>query len=200
MSGPERPRFPREAATHEDALTYYRNRATQLLCTDWVREGDPERLPWGVHVRLRRGDDVFHSLFVLRDHTGRGHLTRWRADHPDARFVVMDACAAVTTWLDHKQVPFVVAEPFLGVEYEAIEQFYGDRVAKRSGAWLMPSCWRSSTASSRTGTCRPTASPRQARSRCRRCPRCSTCSWPTRCKTARTSSATTRPPTPTERG
>ena len=137
MSGPERPRFPREAATHEDALTYYRNRATQLLCTDWLREGDPELLPWGVHVQLRRGDDVFHSLFVLRDHTGRGHLKRWRADHPDARFVVMDACAAVTTWLDHKQVAYVVAEPFSGVEYKAIEQFYGDRVAKRSGAWLM---------------------------------------------------------------
>lgn len=137
MSGPERPRFPSEAVTHDDALTYYRNRATQLLCTDWAREGEPERFPWGVHVRLRRGEEVFHSLYVLRDHLGKGHLSRWRAEHPEARFVVMGACAAVTAWLDHKAVPYVVAEPFHGYEYQAIERFYGDRVAKRSGAWLM---------------------------------------------------------------
>lgn len=137
MEGPDGARFPAEAVTHDDALTYYRNRATQLLCTDWQREGEPELFPWGVHVRLRRGQDVFHSLFVLRDHMGKGHLSAWRRANPDARFVVMDVCSAVTTWLDHKRVPYVVAERFPGYEYEAIDRFYGDRRAKRSRVWLM---------------------------------------------------------------
>ncbi len=137
MQAPDGPRFPADAVTHDEALTYYRNRATQLLCTAWERDGEPERFPWGVHVRLRRDRDVFHSLYVLRDHVGKGHLSAWRKANPDARFVVMDACAAVTAWLAHKQVAYVVAEPFSGYEYEAIRRFYGDRRAKRSGVWLM---------------------------------------------------------------
>lgn len=131
------PRFPRLADTHADALRYYHSRATQLLVTDWTREGEPELLPWGVHVRLRLHEAVFHSLFVLTSEMGKGHLSAWRRDHSDATFVVMDACDAVTGWLDHRQIPYVVAEGFAGPEYAAISERYGDGRAERTGRYLM---------------------------------------------------------------
>jgi hypothetical protein len=131
VEGP--PRLPRVAHTHEDALRYYQNRARQLLVTDFVPEPPVWRHPWGIEVRVRRGDARYHSLFVLESHRGQGHLSRWRQAHPDAAFVVMDPCDAVTAWLAARGVPHVVA-PLPGFpEYRAAEAFLGDRVAARTG-------------------------------------------------------------------
>lgn len=132
------PRFPATAATAADARRYYHNRAAQLLWMGWRWDGRFVEHGWGVEVRYVDPAGVEHrSVFVLEGHTGRGHLGRWLAAEPDIPFVTSTRCPRMKAWLDARSVPHVTVAPAPWPAYAAIEAFYGDRRARRSGRYLM---------------------------------------------------------------
>lgn len=138
MSRPAPKRFPAVAHTVEEAVGYYRNRAVQALRLGWRWDGAFIDHGWGVEVVLTDPDDQpNHSVFVLADHTGRGHLSRWMAAHPDARFVTSTLCPKMKAWLEARGTRHVTISPPPWPAYAAIERFYGDRCARRSGLFLM---------------------------------------------------------------
>lgn len=135
---PVTPRFPATARTAADATAYYRNRAVQALWLGWRWDGRPIEHGWGVEAVFHDPTGVpHHSIFVLEGHTGRGHLSRWFAAHPDRRFVTSTLCPKMKRWLDARGVKHVTIAPDPWPAYDAVTAFYGDRRARRSGQHLM---------------------------------------------------------------
>ena len=132
------PRFPATARTAAEATAYYQNRAVQALWLGWRWDGRPIDHGWGVEaVSYAPAAVPHHSIFVLEGHTGRGHLSRWFAAHPDRRFVTSTLCPKMKRWLDARGVKHVTIAPDPWPAYDAIAAFYGDRRARRSGQHLM---------------------------------------------------------------
>ena len=99
------PRFPATAATRAQARGYYLERAVQGLSSGWRLDALRD-LPFGVEADLRAPDGTPHrSVYVLAEHAGQGHLTRWFADRgAEVRFVTADLCPAMRAWLDRRGI------------------------------------------------------------------------------------------------
>lgn len=129
------PRFPK-ARTLQEALYYYKNRAIQLLKFGWSWDGAWKEYDWGVQVELRSPEgESFYSVYVLEP--GQGHLTKWFEDNPDKSFVTSSDCKEMVQWLNAKNYPHRVIDTWYSDEYRAIERFYGERKARRSGLHMM---------------------------------------------------------------
>jgi hypothetical protein len=130
-------RFPTHTSDVAGALAYYRNRATQFLCRGWSWDGNHRALDdWGVEVKFRDRDDIEHaSVFVFEEHTGKGHLTRYFETNTGS-FFTSDYCPEMVAYLEKRGRSHVrIAR---GSEsYAAIEAFYGDQRAERSGQFYM---------------------------------------------------------------
>ena len=131
-------RFPLAAATHKEARDYYVNRAIQMLHTGWQLTEPRNLASYGVEAEFLSPDLVKHkSVFILEGHIGQGHGTKWFEDHPGVPFVTSELCPRMKAWLDHKRIDYTLLEAPEGRAYSAVESFYGDGRANRSGLFLM---------------------------------------------------------------
>lgn len=132
-----RERFPSLCDTHEEAREYYRNRATQMLTYGMILEGLKD-LEWGVEASITYDDKNYRSVFVLNDHQGKGHLTRWFEEF-DGEFITSDACPTMRSWLDSREIPYrnIITLGMHDACYTAAVNFYGNRRAARSDQFYM---------------------------------------------------------------
>jgi hypothetical protein len=129
------PRFPK-AKTKQEALVYYRNRATQLLKFGWSWDGAWKEFDWGVQVQLVSPEGWnYYSVYVLEP--GKGHLTQWFKDNPDKKFVTSSDCKEMVSYLSSKKHLHRVIDTWYSNEYYAITKHYGERRANRSGVHMM---------------------------------------------------------------
>lgn len=135
-------RFPGAASTLEEIARYFTNRARQGLMEGWDWDGvvtplTHEGVTWGARTfTTGPGGLRYQSLYVLDEHTGKGHFTRYFAAEPTP--VVTAPSCEIEAFLDHKGIPYKVAGAFTQtLEYRAVEEFYGDRHAERSGVHYM---------------------------------------------------------------
>lgn len=152
LSGVEatQPRFELDARDVQTTLTYFRNRAVQLLHDDddwsWsgqvtplVHDAGEGAMEWGSETVFHdRQGHPFVSVYVYAGARGRGHLRRHAdARPPEQRYLTTPGCGIFDA-LAHIDPRTLMAAPICAwPEYLAIEREYGGQQARRSGVYLM---------------------------------------------------------------
>jgi hypothetical protein len=136
------PRFEMDATGLDAVAAYFRHRAVQGLMEAWAWSGVTEALtvdgePWGARTLSESASgEVFQSVYVLAQHRGEGHLSRYVAG-ADLPFVTGPDCD-LERFFQRRGVPYVLAGLFTqSKEYRAIERHVGGRRAARSGVHYM---------------------------------------------------------------
>lgn len=139
-------RFDLHATRASAALVYFRNRAVQLLHDDadyaWSGLVTPltaRGVEWGAETLLRDpAGGEFVSIYVYADQRGHGHLRRHAAARPPGQRYITSPGCGIFDVLAHIGGEPVLAAAFTATpEYRAIEEFYGDGRARRSGVFFM---------------------------------------------------------------
>lgn len=135
-------RRPKNASTPRELWQYYETRARQMLHEGYTWTGVIEWVPGFVNRAVRT---FFHSesgrrwvsFFVVPGARGQGVMRALATASPDP-VVTVDDCDLVPI-LKHLGVPHRVvgAQLLESVEYKLVQDFYGDRRARRSQAFLM---------------------------------------------------------------
>jgi hypothetical protein len=136
------PRFEMDA-THLDAVAdYFHRRAVQGLMEGWRWSGVTEALSaegeaWGARTLSESAEgEVYQSVYVLAQHRGRGHLSRYVAG-ATVPFVTGPDCD-LERLFQRRGARYVVAGRFTQTrEYRAIARHFGGRRAARSGVLYM---------------------------------------------------------------
>lgn len=136
------PRLDPDAATLDGVRAYFHERAVQGLIEGYAWSGAlaplaAEGETWGAVTWCEDlVGDRFQSVYVLRDHRGRGHLSRHLRAHPSP--VLTGPDCELEALLQRWGVPHRVAARFTEWrEYRAISLRYGGERARRSGVPLM---------------------------------------------------------------
>lgn len=139
-------RFDLHATRASTALDYFRNRALQFLHDDldytWSALVTPLTrggVEWGAETILRdAGGAEFVSIYVYSSQRGHGHLRRHAAARPPGQRYITSPGCGIFDVLAHIGGEPVLAAGFTATpEYRAIEAFYGDARARRSGVLFM---------------------------------------------------------------
>jgi hypothetical protein len=136
-------RFEMNADTLEIAALYFKRRALQARIDGVVPEStEVEALyhqgtAWGVRAFARTADGTrVQTLYTYASQRGRGHMSRYLSETRVP--VVTTPDCNIEAYLARKNAPHLVVSRITDTsEYKAIEAFYGDRAAKRSGVLLM---------------------------------------------------------------
>lgn len=135
-------RFDMDADTLDGVRRYFHARAVQGLMEGYRWEGAVEALDadgavWGARTWSVDPDGVRRqSVYVLHSRRGQGHLSRYVA-RADAPFVTAPDCD-LERFFQSRGVPYRLAGAFATTrEYRAVESFFGDRHAARSGLHYM---------------------------------------------------------------
>jgi len=139
-------RFDLHATGAPAALAYFRNRALQFLHDDddysWSALVTPltrRGVEWGAETTLRdaAGAELV-SIYVYASQRGHGHLRRHAAARPPGQRYITSPGCGIFDVLAHLGGEPVLAAAFTATpEYRAIEGFYGDGRARRSGVCFM---------------------------------------------------------------
>lgn len=139
----------------EETKLYFHNRAIQLLCDNFIffkKDGvtpmvDQDGNEWGALARFQSWSKtcgsgvVFDSVYVYKDFRKMGLYSKWLKSREMNYMITSPGCALEEYFkkvLTRQQDIWVLAATFtLTKEYKAIEAFYGDRRASRSGQYLM---------------------------------------------------------------
>lgn len=137
-------RFDMNATTLDGAREYFRGRALQLLREGFRPRGDVRELvhdgvAWGAEATVARGGVDYTSVYVYAQARGVGHMSRLvdriKREH---RALITHPDCDLERFFREREVEYLVAGQFaLTREYRAVETFYGDRRAKRSGLHTM---------------------------------------------------------------
>jgi hypothetical protein len=130
-------RFPDVIETVDDAVGVLANLSVQHLWTGFAPDGPAESHSWGLIQPLRSGEDRAAVPVVLTPSRHRGHLAKWVDDHPHVRLAIPEPWCELRAWAASRGVRRETLPLYPGPEYAAIRAFYGNRRAKRSGAFLM---------------------------------------------------------------
>ncbi len=139
-------RFDLHATRASAALVYFRNRAVQFLHDDvdyaWSGLVTPltyRGVEWGAETLLHDpAGAAFVSIYVYAEQRGRGHLRRHAAARPPGQRYITSPGCGIFDVLAHIGGEPVLAAAFTATpEYRAIEEFYGDGRARRSGVFFM---------------------------------------------------------------
>ena len=126
-------RFNHNATTHEEALNYMVNRAKQLLRFNFFLV-KLSKHDWGFDAKFNYAGEIYQSLYLLEQYRGKG---LYEAKHDKSCKIITSYQCDIATYLERKGIPYlsVDLEPYY--EYSAISQYYGSKIARRSGVYLM---------------------------------------------------------------
>lgn len=152
------PRFPTSCPDLATADHYFSNRSTQLRHEDLVPYGEvtpvydnrgitdpraPLPKPWGASARFRdeKTNDIFQSVYVFDDYRGQKLLPAYVADSIQRKglpFITAPGCKGISSFFDHVKAPYRIVGQFTEtLEYQLIQEFYGNQAAERSGIYYM---------------------------------------------------------------
>ena len=142
------------------AMDYFRNRACQGLVENVALVSLSPVSAWGVHAVWRQVEplspstltlhsaamqqpaatgETLHSIYVLAQHRGKGHLSSWLAQHPDHIILTAPECD-IEAYLIKKQHPYQMVplrSSGFSPEYQLVSQYYNDHCAGRTGLHYM---------------------------------------------------------------
>jgi hypothetical protein len=158
-------RFEMDAEDTNEILTYFKNRTHQMLSNDdnvlvkwdgnyelvddWgvkatfvvenidVVEDTPVKKP--VHRANKLGDKLdAYSIYVRNSKRNQGHMTKYIKTQADKnRTLVTVHDCDLENYLSQQNIKFLVADKPRWKEYLAVEKFYGDHTAARTGVHMI---------------------------------------------------------------
>lgn len=135
-------RLPLDADTPEARAEYLYTRARQLLSlgytVDYIKN-ETAGADGKAAMVLEKGDKAFASLYLSPEARGKGELKQFARDvgQVEIPIITIRDCN-IAGYLEFNQILHVVETGYFDSEaYGLIEDYYGNRTAKRSGVWLM---------------------------------------------------------------
>lgn len=128
-------RLEHDANTLEEVLTYYQTRARQLIFDGFLWSGKLSKIEGGFETEFFKNDAVFKSFYILKDYRSLGLASK--AIKCKEPIVTVPDCGIVEFLQHHKKEHQVVGSFNETKEYLAIQDYYGDKKASRSGCFLM---------------------------------------------------------------
>lgn len=136
-------RLPHDADTPEARAEYLYTRARQLLSSGYTvasLNNYPEGADGKAIMFLRKGNQLFASVYLSPEARGKGamkNLAESILDEVGTPIITIRDCNIAGYLEFHQIVHLVELGHFDSEEYGLIEEYYGNRTAKRSGVWLM---------------------------------------------------------------
>ncbi len=128
-------RFNHDAKTIEDIKSYAKNRALQVLGEGATLESISETY-YGALIKWKYKDQDYYSLFITPENRNKGIYLK-EINLNGYKILTVPDCD-IEEFLNTKKVEHVVLNRFLETaEYKAIDSFYKNKKAKRSGMLLM---------------------------------------------------------------
>lgn len=135
-------RLPHDADTPLARAEYLYTRARQLLSlgytVDYIKN-EPEGVDGKAAMFLKKDDKAFASLYLSPGARGKGALKHFAQEvsQTGTPIITIRDCN-IAGYLEFQRILHVVeAGHFDSDAYGLIEDYYGNRTAKRSGVWLM---------------------------------------------------------------
>lgn len=136
-------RLPLDADTPEERAEYLYTRARQLLSSGYTvasLNNYPEGADGKAIMFLRKGDQLFASVYLSPEARGKGAMKTLAEDiydHVGTPIITIGDCN-IAGYLEFQQIVHIVETGYFDSEAcRLIEDYYGNRTAKRSGVWLM---------------------------------------------------------------
>lgn len=134
-------RFNLNADTHQDAITYLRNRALQIAHTDakLIKLINFDLGVWGV---FEYECQTYYALYLLNQYRGNGKFHKLYLDKceemgHEIKMITTTQCE-LASFFRHKKIPFILANGLTNTEeYQLIQLIYDDKTTIRSGVSLM---------------------------------------------------------------
>ncbi|MCB9642170.1 MAG: hypothetical protein H6728_03780 [Myxococcales bacterium] len=130
-------RFQMHAQTLEEVEEYFLHRAIQSLHEGWDWDGKLTPLTWkgetwGMRAMFQDAEKtLYQSVYVLDQHTGKGHFSRYIKAHPTPIVTAPDC--HVEEYLQSKDIPYKILGKFTQTpEYRIVAEKLDDRYAQRS--------------------------------------------------------------------
>src|SRR6478736_6406125 len=124
-------RFNFDANTIADARDYMIGRSRQLLRHGYILVNINE-FEWGISAYFEKDLKTYQSIYILKDHRNKYHYRR----NVTNTIITSHECN-ITEYLEINSMPYVAVNLSETEEYVAIQNFYGNGKAKRSGAELI---------------------------------------------------------------
>jgi hypothetical protein len=137
LSKPKRIRFNLDAITYEDAVDYFRSRATQGLSSGLALVSVQKIDDWGALATWQTDssdDKLFYSVYILANERGKGRFTQWLKKHKDFPILTTPDCN-IEAYLNKKKHPYIAPVPInlSFIEYDLVNKCYSDHCANRTG-------------------------------------------------------------------
>lgn len=128
-------RFEMNTDSLKEATNYIVNRSIQLLKYN-VRLVSIDEVDIGLDATFSYDNEEYHSIYVLSAYRGKGLYKKYVSLN-NYKIITHVDCG-IFSYLDKNKIPFVCFGTFEKIfEYKLIEDYYGDKKANRSGAYLM---------------------------------------------------------------
>lgn len=134
-------RFNLSATTHKEAITYIKNRLLQIAHTRVVVK-DIFEIPEGIWAKFEYAQNTYYSLYLLSQFRSSDKFFELWTDQceaigHEAKMLITSGCL-MSQYFKHKQIPFIIVNGLTNtIEYNTIENIYGDKCANRSGVYYM---------------------------------------------------------------
>jgi len=125
-------RFNFDANTEEEAIKYLKARAKQLLRFGFKLNDIiiPER--GVIDAYFEKDGKLYQSIYILNDYRGEGLYKKYIIND----ILTSDDCG-ISGYLTKNNIEFISVDLYEFEEYKIISDFYGSKIAKRSGVELM---------------------------------------------------------------
>jgi hypothetical protein len=134
-------RFDLSANTHNDAVSYIKNRALQISHTGAILKSISS-IPEGIWAIFEFEDQIYHSLYLLNQYRGSGKFYElWKNKCEEKGFhvkMLTTTACNLAPYFRHKNIPFLLVNGLTNTaEYQIIQNIYGNIVTKRTGVYYM---------------------------------------------------------------
>lgn len=123
----------------EGIRAYYRNQAIKSLHAGVSWSGGSENvvdLGWGAKTTFSHGGESYTSIYVYKSTRNKGHMSDYIRLHPSERFCTTPHCE-LETYFMKKGVEHVVLQECPHLEYQMVQQYYGETCTDRTGIHMM---------------------------------------------------------------
>lgn len=125
-------RFNFDTNTEEEATEYLKARAKQLLRFGFKLKDIVIPQRGVVDAYFEKDGKLYQSIYILNDYRGEGLYQKYIIHD----ILTSDDCG-ISGYLTKNNIDFISVDLYKYDEYRIISDFYGDKIAKRSGIQLM---------------------------------------------------------------
>jgi hypothetical protein len=141
-------RLNHNAETFEEICQYFHERSIQMILDGYellrITEYEEVVVASFTKEKANGDDEIFYSIFVPPSQRGKGHYEKYaleiipKEQKVDSIKIVTSYDCDIVSFLKKKEIPYTICLGFTdSLEYQIINEYYGQDCAKRSGVPFM---------------------------------------------------------------